>query len=293
MFSVSVNDLVEELYEENNRLLNELLLTEKCFELLSETKDIIEFNFVKYENNIDSNNLQKYKELINKINDIIELKNCKIDVKEEEFDDNDVEFDIDDDVEQTEEEYHDNNVVEDEDVEQTVEESSDSYSDNDSQMSDDSDNNCSSDEKKNKKTLSQSIVPSVGSKPEETPERKEVLVKEEKPKFVLKSAKSLTSLMSFTGLKISNDEVLCSVFGCGHKFNSSDALKEHIVEVHVKNNEGRIRCTHAGCDRSFRTEGLLHSHTFKFHTDFPCELEGCEFVGNKQELKKHQVFDHR
>ena len=63
MFSVSVNDLVEELYEENNRLLNELLLTQKCFELLSEIKDYIELNFSKYGNNCNSNDSLKYHEI--------------------------------------------------------------------------------------------------------------------------------------------------------------------------------------------------------------------------------------
>ena len=255
MFSVSVNDLVEELYEENNRLLNELLLTQKCFELLSETKDYIELNFSKYGNNCNSNDSLKYHEMIDKINDVIERRNVMIKKEVEEYYDNDMDEEV---------------------LEESCEQSSHSSGDyNGNDMCEDFYYDCSSDEKNNQnKLLSQQYITSIYSEPFSVIEWEEAVK------------------MTTVGDKIfvANDQVFeCPVVACEQTFNLSEDLNDHIGSEH---SVVKIACTQPDCNRVFTSEGHLQNHTFKYHTHFQCHEQDCEFIGTKScDTKTSDVND--
>ena len=50
---IVVNDVLEELNEENKRLLEELLFADKCLKVLIEFKGFVELNSNQFELNLD------------------------------------------------------------------------------------------------------------------------------------------------------------------------------------------------------------------------------------------------
>ena len=69
--SVVVNDVLEELSEENNRLLNELLFANKCLKVLSQFKTFIDFHSKQFKSVLNENNFKEFEELNQKLNEIV------------------------------------------------------------------------------------------------------------------------------------------------------------------------------------------------------------------------------
>ena len=84
MSNVSVNDIFDELFNENKRLLNELKFAKKCVEVLNEIKVFFDSNSNEIKLNLVSNQLKVFNDLCETIDKIIEQKNSFTDeVKEE------------------------------------------------------------------------------------------------------------------------------------------------------------------------------------------------------------------
>ena len=166
-----------------------------------------------------------------------------------------------------------------EDVEESEEQSSDSSGDNESDMCEDSDYNCSSDEKKNKqnKPLNQRYNTSIGSEPVNAIEWGEV--KNSAVKMLTKSCYTTTSDANGQLFK-------CLVVTCGQTFRSRETLTDHIRSEHPFRKT--FECTQPKCNRVFKSDGNLRNHIFIYHTELKCKEPGCEFSGTKVELKRHQ-----
>ena len=95
---IVVNDVLEELNEENNRLFNELLFADKCLKVLIEFKSFVELNSNQFKQNLDENNKQIYEELCENFKQVLDEKsyysmklnenNIELKNKEINFDDN-------------------------------------------------------------------------------------------------------------------------------------------------------------------------------------------------------------
>ena len=70
MSNILVNDIFDELLDENKRLLNELLFSNKCINLFIEFKSFIDSISLKLKPILVSNELIKYNELCNKYEEI-------------------------------------------------------------------------------------------------------------------------------------------------------------------------------------------------------------------------------
>ena len=293
MFSISVNDLVEELYEENNRLLNELFLTQKCFQLLSETKDYIELNFSKYGNNCDSNDSLKYHEIINNINDVIERRNVMIKKEVEEYNDNDMNEEV---------------------VEESEEQFSDTFGDyNGIEMCDNSDYNCSSDEKnKQNKPLSQQNITSIHSVNSSTAVKmttvghktrdKDLRRKHIKAHKVLKHwcdwpdcgqgyTKKCYLIQHIDGIHKKLQPYTCSHLSCDFRTAYKKNLKVH-EERHlpIELRDRPLKCDWPECDYSTKTKYSLNQHIRSHNNErpFACLWPRCDFRAvTKETLKSH------
>ena len=96
---IVVNDVLEELNEENKRLLEELLFANKCLKVLNEFKNFVELNSNQFKLNLENNKRERYEELSENVNQVLNEKNnywknfndnILVEVKREEnsFDDN-------------------------------------------------------------------------------------------------------------------------------------------------------------------------------------------------------------
>ena len=75
---IDVNDVLEELREENNRLLNELLFTNECLISFCEFKIFIDCISNKFKYDLELNESQKFLELSRKVNQTIRRTNIDI-----------------------------------------------------------------------------------------------------------------------------------------------------------------------------------------------------------------------
>ena len=81
--NIKVNDIFDELLAENKRLLNELLFSQKCLNVLNKIKIHLNLIHNKYENIIDSEDKQLFNELTEEYKQTIET-NEEIVIKSEE-----------------------------------------------------------------------------------------------------------------------------------------------------------------------------------------------------------------
>ena len=72
---IDINDVLEELSEENNRLLNELLFANKCLKMFIQFKTFVDFISNKFKLNLETNELEKYEEFNEDINQIVVKRN--------------------------------------------------------------------------------------------------------------------------------------------------------------------------------------------------------------------------
>ena len=88
--SIVVNDVLEELSEENNRLLNELLFANKCLKVLSQFKTFIDLISKKLIQSLDKNQCKIYHSLNENVSQVMnEMKNNFKSIEtNEEFGDN-------------------------------------------------------------------------------------------------------------------------------------------------------------------------------------------------------------
>ena len=73
---IVVNDVLEELNEENKRLLEELLFANKCLKVLNEFKNFVELNSNQFKLILDENNKQFYEELSENVKQVLDQKRC-------------------------------------------------------------------------------------------------------------------------------------------------------------------------------------------------------------------------
>ena len=82
--SVLVNDIFDELFNENKRLLNELLFADKCIKVLNEIKTFLDLNSNEIKVNLVSKQLKVFNDLLQTIEEVFREKNSfVIEVKEE------------------------------------------------------------------------------------------------------------------------------------------------------------------------------------------------------------------
>ena len=84
MSYILVNDIFDELFNENKRLLNELKFTEKCIEVLNEIKVFFDSNSNEIKLNLVSNQLKVFNDLCERVDKVIEEKNSITYVVKEE-----------------------------------------------------------------------------------------------------------------------------------------------------------------------------------------------------------------
>ena len=85
---IDVNDVLVELKEENNRLLNELLFANKCLTILCEYKIFVDLISIKFKENLKSSELEKFRQLSEKVDQTIrttniDIKTIKTEINEE------------------------------------------------------------------------------------------------------------------------------------------------------------------------------------------------------------------
>ena len=81
---VLVNDIFDELFDENKRLLNELLFADKCIKVLNKIKTFLDLNSNEIKVNLVSKQLKVFNDLLQTIEEVFREKNSfVIEVKEE------------------------------------------------------------------------------------------------------------------------------------------------------------------------------------------------------------------
>ena len=81
---VLVNDIFDELFNENKRLLNELLFADKCIKVLNKIKRFLDLNSNEIKVNLVSKQLKAFNDLLQTIEEVFREKNSfVIEVKEE------------------------------------------------------------------------------------------------------------------------------------------------------------------------------------------------------------------
>ena len=81
---VLVNDIFDELFNENKRLLNELLFADKCIKVLNKIKTFLDLNSNEIKVNLVSKQLKVFNDLLQTIEEVFREKNSfVIEVKEE------------------------------------------------------------------------------------------------------------------------------------------------------------------------------------------------------------------
>ena len=78
MSYIEIRDIFDDLREENRRLLNELLFADKCLKCLTEFKLFLDLIFNKINNNLENNDILKYKQLRSRYEDIMKGENCNL-----------------------------------------------------------------------------------------------------------------------------------------------------------------------------------------------------------------------
>ena len=86
---VLVNDIFDELFNENKRLLNELSFADKCIKVLNKIKTFIDLNSNEIKVNLVSKQLKVFNDLLQTIEEVFREKNSfVIEVKEEVIEEN-------------------------------------------------------------------------------------------------------------------------------------------------------------------------------------------------------------
>ena len=86
---VLVNDIFDDLFDENKRLLNELLFADKCINLLNKIKTFLDLNSNEIKVNLVSKQLKVFNDLLQTIEEVFREKNSfVIEVKEEVIEEN-------------------------------------------------------------------------------------------------------------------------------------------------------------------------------------------------------------
>ena len=75
MSDIKINDILEDLCEENKRLLNELMFANKCLKILINYKTFIDFISNKIKTNLDANESQKIEKLNKDIEEVLKERN--------------------------------------------------------------------------------------------------------------------------------------------------------------------------------------------------------------------------
>ena len=71
MSDIKVNDIFDELFNENKRLLNELLFADKCLKCLTEFKSFVNLVINKINNYLEANDMSKYREFVLRYEEIM------------------------------------------------------------------------------------------------------------------------------------------------------------------------------------------------------------------------------
>ncbi|XP_029500835.1 general transcription factor IIIAa [Oncorhynchus nerka] len=86
-------------------------------------------------------------------------------------------------------------------------------------------------------------------------------------------------------------EYVCSFEGCGKVFRKNNQLKSHECQQHTK--LPPFHCTFEGCEKQFTFPNKLRLHE-KVHRGYPCEKDGCSFIGKTwTEYTNHRRDVHR
>ena len=295
---IKVNDMFEELREENNRLLNELLFANNCIEMFIEFKSFVDLNSIKFKVNLETNDLQKYEELSEKLNQII----CEINLKSNFIDCTSIvkiEISEDKNNDNTEEDLHlsDNwiNNVNDnlficnsdpnEDFNRLLEEPEDkaltsnqmAFDMNYVSDTEEEDNNEDNDQSKSAKFI-------------------QCRVNDCHRQF-----QRSTQLMKH----ISTEHPLlqtyvCPESKCSFRSSAKQLMREHLSAEHpdwcpTQDNgcDKPLRCPFSFCNKTFAAHNGLGYHVDSVHyqtEEFRCDWPGCQFMAFHQRyLNKHRL----
>ncbi|XP_054167598.1 zinc finger protein 845-like, partial [Oppia nitens] len=92
----------------------------------------------------------------------------------------------------------------------------------------------------------------------------------------------------------------CDVDGCDQRFYRKDYLKAHHLTVHTNNSDGQLatnNCPYDGCAKEYKSLKALNRHISQRHTllatkRFRCDVDGCDlgfYDKNRMEIHKQRV----
>lgn len=323
MSSLEVNDILDQLLAENKRLLNELVLTKKCFKVLSEVRVFIELLFTKYKIKFEQKDVNYYYQTLAKeVADVLD-KDLKP-VNEVSEDDSEHEEAIAHNVKsEVKNEIKSDNS--------SVDNSDDGLDCDDTTDGEDYDPKAEKLKRSLPRSSQQKRAKKLKAKACPKTTRRRVKRKEpasDRPfKCDFESCqKSFGSQMGLslhksthTQYYIDKREIQCSHEWCKKRFISEVAMKCHLCLDHSDSDEFvcdwqdceyrsqkrdafrahymthwtvRYRCEWPGCDRHFNSRTWLESHMAGHRGDrsFACQWPGCDYgTYTKLLLRQHMV----
>ena len=288
---IDVNDVLEELKEENNRLLNELLFANKCLTILCEFKIFVDLISIKFKENLKSNETKKFRQLSEKVDQTIRTTN--IDIKtikseiNEEFGEQEVR-DINgkslrkkrlhnlDIVEQQSEDHNSD------DIEPNVSEMYNVFND---ETEDDS----------NDVALNKTIVKKKVKKIED---RDKDFDPRDTSQHLLGESEESDGSEELEESK-KNGKIKCPYHRCNKLFPNESLLKKHSENCHTDKLD--FSCEEPDCNYRTYTKTQLDNHFLIKHSNkrpFICPVNGCgkAFVTDKgleTHVKKHSYYKHK
>ena len=268
---IETNDVFEELSEENKRLLNDISFANECLIKLINLKTFIELIFDKIRYNLEENDCQKYQELSDEANEVLqrrpEFENLK---------------------------NIDNKIIGHSVDDKKPIKLSPHFAEDSNEFSDDSDNTEDPDyeitterlniSNKNKLNKSKSLVKRATN----SLNAKNSSKRGRKPKT------SSNICIQSNGIKQEKELITCDYDDCDQEFKTSKSYETHKRVVHLKIKP--YACDYPDCDYRAQTRQGLNFHLVSHSDEKPivCEVNDCgKRFKTDYQLKNHQKFVHK
>ena len=238
MSCVEVNDIFDQLFDENKRLINELLFAKKCLKILLEFKTFVDFISIKFKTILESNETKKFEKLSEKVDE--EIKRAKRFQRRPEFTEN-----VDQSGESTDEEFDPKDDVNDSDYEVSDNRKIFKTSHNDEELDVQSGRRISTVMQKKPNSNDGPFVCTVAN-------------------CGLTFDEEITRDQHMNRVH-SNAGIPCSHFGCDRVFKEVRYMKSHVIRMH-KGGGPKVRCDWNGCPY-VGNKGCVSMHRLRHKRD--------------------------
>ena len=266
MSDIKVNDIFDDLFSENQRLLKELLVTKKCLKVLSEVRVFIELLFTKYGHNFEPKDSNHYHRMLAKEVDKVLARSETTGDK-----DNDQKFN----------EESDDTVVDNE--------RHDCESDTDSNIEDINDTNdgiCDD--------MSEDVTFKDEISIEKRPPSKTIKTKTPNKQKSTKYRKTSKREVNYQPLV--DRPFKCDQKDCWKSFATQTGLSMH-KHIHTPDHTSKRQfpCPDKSCKMSYISEITLRCHQIIEHSnaeEFACDWDECEYRSTNKNSFRHHYITH-